>query len=133
MASPTQRTLTFFRGLGYDAAVVEKYVTMPGQPHGIRQDAFGFIDILAFKDKGITAIQATSASNVSSRIKKILESPVARRWVCDPTRHILVIGWKKYAKPVDRKWWRHTMRYLTLGDFDGPTRRKHARRTAAVS
>lgn len=43
MSSPTQRTLAALRKLGYLAAVVEKW------NHGahIRQDLFGFIDVLA--------------------------------------------------------------------------------------
>jgi len=43
---------------------------------GIRQDLFGFIDVLAISDDGeVLAIQCTSKSNMSARIKKIESNP----------------------------------------------------------
>lgn len=134
MSSPTQRTLDLFRDDGFDVAVVEKYVTIPGRKFGVRRDAFGFIDILAFNSWNVTAIQATSTSNMQARVNKILESDVAFRWLSDGngTRLIVVVGWKKYAKPKDRKWWRHTTRYIMLEDFD-EARRQQSRQPAAVS
>ena len=135
MASPTQRTLAFLREEGYDAAVVERYLTIPGRHIGVRQDAFGFIDILAFDDgSSVVAVQATSTSNMGARVNKILASPVAARWIqAYPFRHIWVIGWKKYAKPVGRKWWRHTIRYLHQEDFDAAARRQQSDQPATVS
>lgn len=134
MSSPTQRTLDLFRDDGFDVAVVEKYVTIPGRAFGVRRDAFGFIDILAFNKWNTTAIQATSTSNMVARINKILESEVAHRWLDagNGMRLIVVVGWKKYAKSVDRKWWRPTLRYITREDFD-EARRQQSRQPAAVS
>jgi hypothetical protein len=52
--------------------VVERWI--PGA--NIRKDLFGFIDILAVGIGGdVLAVQATSRSNVSSRIKKIADHP----------------------------------------------------------
>ena len=39
-----------------------------------RRDLFGFIDILAIKDADVIAIQATTRSHVSDRVKKIENS-----------------------------------------------------------
>ena len=67
--SPTSRTLAVLREQGYIVAIVEKW-----NPHArIRQDLFGFIDILAIKRDETLAVQAT-ASGVSDRIKKIMAS-----------------------------------------------------------
>jgi len=60
----------------------------------IRQDLYGFIDILCVKDGKTVAVQSTSYSNVSARIKKIqgLDSyPIVKSagW------EIVVHGWKK--------------------------------------
>ena len=67
--SPTSRTLAVLREQGYTVAIGEKW-----NPHArIRQDLFGFIDILAIKRDETLAVQAT-ASGVSDRIKKIMAS-----------------------------------------------------------
>jgi carbonic anhydrase len=39
----------------------------------IRQDLWGFVDILGLRGKEIIAVQTTSGSNVSARVKKINE------------------------------------------------------------
>lgn len=91
--TPTQRTLAECRKRGWRAAVVEKW-----NPHArIRQDLFGCVDILCLDDGDTIAIQATSGSNVSSRVRKITESEAlpdmrAAGWT------ILVWGWRKNAK-----------------------------------
>lgn len=105
--SPTQRTLAKLRGMGYAAAVTEHW-----NPHvGIRQDMFGFIDVLgvmgqadplaeieargAGEPPGFLAVQATTRG-VSERVAKILaldaEKGVARAWLAAGGR-IEVWGW----------------------------------------
>ena len=73
--SPTQRALELAREQGYRAAVVEKWnafaPTPDGKRRGIRQDLFGFIDVIAIREGETLAIQATSLGNVSDRVKKI--------------------------------------------------------------
>ena len=65
--SPTSRTLEVLREQGYTVAIVEKW-----NPHArIRQDLFGFIDILAIKGKEVLAVQTTTTTNMNARIKKI--------------------------------------------------------------
>ena len=70
-ASPTARTLAELRKRGYIVAVVERW-----NPYArIRQDLFGFIDVLAIKSDPpeVLAVQATSGSNHAARVRKILE------------------------------------------------------------
>lgn len=88
---------------------------------GIRRDLFGFIDIVALGQGDIIAVQCTSTGNLGARSTKI---KVERRteaieWLSSGGR-IWLVGWKKYAKPVERKWWRHTLRELRLVDFALP-------------
>lgn len=90
MNSPTQRSLKHIRDAGYHAEVTEKWNPWAK----IRQDLFGFIDIVAVGKKETVGIQTTSYSNMSARIKKILDSPVlpilqASGW------KIVCHGWKK--------------------------------------
>jgi hypothetical protein len=80
--SPTQRSLAKLRNEGYRVAVVERW-----NPHArIRQDLFGVVDVLAIKDGETLAVQATSGSNVSSRVRKIAEA--------EATADIRAAGWR---------------------------------------
>lgn len=88
--SPTQRTLAIMRERGYLCGVVEKW-----NPHArIRQDLYGFIDVLCVKENEVVGVQATSLANVSARITKISEheniGPVRKAGI-----RILVHGWGK--------------------------------------
>lgn len=70
--TPTQLTLRHLRDAGWP--VVE--VTEHWNPHArIRQDLFGFVDVVAIGPDGTLAVQTTSATNVSARIRKIAEHP----------------------------------------------------------
>lgn len=67
--SPTELTLREARKRGWTAAVTERW-----NPYAkIRQDLFGFIDVLCLADARVIGIQATSYSNISSRVNKIAE------------------------------------------------------------
>lgn len=92
MPSPTQRSLAHLREEGYVVAIVERW-----NPHArIRQDLFGFIDLLAIRKGETLAVQVT-ASGVSSRIKKIMESDYLNA-VRDAGWRIVVHGWRKNSK-----------------------------------
>ena len=111
--SPTQRSLSMLRGRGFTCAITEHW-----NPHvKIRQDLYGFIDLL-YLDRhtmGVVAVQTTSGSNVSSRVAKVKASDKAALWlVCG--NQIVVHGWKRYAKQVERKWWRCREVWLALDD-----------------
>jgi hypothetical protein len=90
--SPTQRSLKYLRDEGYLVAIVEHW-----QPFArIRQDLFGFIDLLAIRRDETLAVQVT-ASGVSSRVKKIEASPHLGR-VREAGWQLHVHGWRKNSK-----------------------------------
>jgi hypothetical protein len=95
VTSPTQRSLAKLRADGWNAEVVERFNPHAG-PHGIRQDLFGFIDVVALGDT-ILAVQATS-TGVAARKAKILaleaETGIPGRWVRSGGR-LEVWGWAK--------------------------------------
>lgn len=90
MSSPTQRTLAHLRRAGYPLVqVVERW-----NPHArIRQDLFGIIDVVAV-GADIVGVQATSASNVAARVRKLTDSP-ALPILRKAGIRVLVHGWRK--------------------------------------
>ncbi len=93
MTSPTQRSLAHMRKLGYVAAITEKW----NQFARIRQDLFGFIDVLCLGNNEVIGVQTTSGSNVAARVAKIAahENVGAVR---KAGIRIVVHGWRKDAK-----------------------------------
>jgi hypothetical protein len=91
--SPTERSLKLLRKEGWRVAVVEKW-----NPHAkVRQDLFGFADLIAFGAPGIvTLVQVTSYSNMSSRRAKIRANEIADAWLL--SYRIELHGWKKVGK-----------------------------------
>lgn len=93
--SNTSRSKKLLESRGYTVAIVERW-----NPHArIRQDLYGFIDLLGVKPDKTLAVQTTSRDHISSRRAKILESdkyyPVkSAGW------NIEVHGWYK----VGRLW-----------------------------
>ena len=100
MNSPTSRSLKELRRLGYTCAVVEHW----NQYAGIRQDLFGFIDILAIADDVILGVQATSASNHSARVKKSKAHPNYTKWL-DAGGKFEVWSWRLAGARGKRKMW----------------------------
>lgn len=97
--SPTQRTLELMKSRGYVCAIVEKW-----NAHArIRQDLFGFIDVLCVKEGEVVGVQTTSGSGDVARIKKIMEHenfPVVAR-----AMRIIVHGWRKIKGGGSRLTW----------------------------
>lgn len=90
--SPTQRSLAYLREQGYLVAIVERW-----NPHArIRQDLWGWCDLLAIRKSEVLAVQVT-ASAVSDRIKKIQESETVAA-VRDAGIRIEVHGHRKNSK-----------------------------------
>jgi len=112
-ASPTARSLAHARKMGWLAGVVEKW-----NPHArIRQDLLGFIDLIVLDSlAGTLAVQATSASNVSSRVAKIKASENAARWLAEGNR-VQVWGWKRIPKG---KSCRYELRVVEIAAADFP-------------
>ena len=94
MPSPTQRTIKYFNAHGWQIGIVERFNPHVGE-YGIRQDLFGFVDLVAFKGEQVLFVQATS-SGVASRIDKILDNEIAHAWL-DGGHYIHVIGWRELA------------------------------------
>lgn len=90
--SPTQRSLKHMRGLGYTCAIVEHWNPFAH----IRQDLFGFIDVLCVKGEDIVGVQTTSGDHVAERVAKIVAH---ENWplVCNAIT-VIVHGWRKSAK-----------------------------------
>lgn len=91
--TPTQRSLDYLRKQGYRVAIVERW-----NAHArIRQDLFGCIDLLAIKDGETLAVQTTSGSNVSARVKKIAEAEAIGD-IRNAGWSFHVHGWRKNSK-----------------------------------
>lgn len=89
--SPTKLTLRHLRDEGWPLVeVVERW-----NPHArIRQDLFGFIDVIAVRPNETIAVQTTSLANVSSRVTKIADHPNIGA-VREAGWRIVVHGWAK--------------------------------------
>jgi len=74
MTSPTQRSIKMLKEDGWAVAIVERW-----NPYArIRQDLFGFADLVAIKeDQPAMFVQTTSGSNLAARRHKILENKEA--------------------------------------------------------
>jgi carbonic anhydrase len=91
--SPTSRTLADLRADGWTAEVVEHW-----NPHArVRQDLWGFVDILAVRNGETLGVQATSDANVAARVRKIAEHPNIGA-VRDAGWRLEVWGWKKKGR-----------------------------------
>lgn len=112
--SPTQRTLKKLRDEGWTAWIVEKW-----NAHAkIRQDLFGFIDIVAIKSgEPVLGVQATSGSNTSARVKKAIEIPALRTWL-ETGSKFTVWGWKKKGARSKRKTWQVNEYPIHLEDLE---------------
>lgn len=105
--SPTSRTLRYLREQGHLCEVVEKWNHITHT----RKDLFDILDLISVKGDKVYGIQATSTGNVMARVTKILENENTP--ILLEAMEIWVIGFKKYAKPVNRKWWRPSFRQIT--------------------
>jgi len=90
-ASPTQRSLAYMRELGFLCQVVEHWNPFAH----VRQDLYGFIDVLCVKDEDIVGVQACIGSDVSTRMHKIIEH--ANYPVVISAIRIVIQGWRKNA------------------------------------
>ena len=111
--SPTQRTLKAMKDQGRLCGIVERFNPHVGT-HGIRQDLFGFIDIIAIDPvDGIVAIQSCG-QDFSGHIKKIQEE-----------RNEIAFEWMKHAK-CELWGWRKVKNKLKGGGY-GKSMRWQAR------
>jgi len=111
--SPTQRSLKKLRSEGYSVGITEHYNSFIG----IRQDLFGFIDLIAIKPGEILAVQTTTAVNQSARVKKIKGIPESLKWL-QAGGKLVVHGWSKKGARGKRKLWECNVIDITMDSED---------------
>jgi hypothetical protein len=97
----TQRSLKLLREDGYECAIVERWNPFAH----IRQDLFGFIDILCLcPHRGILGVQTTVAGEIKRRREKIAAEPRARMFLAAGGQ-IVIHGWKKATRNDNARRW----------------------------
>lgn len=92
-AAPTmQLSLQHLRQLGYLCAVAERWIPNPSGGAQVKQDMFGFIDIVALRDGETLGVQTTSRTNAAARARKIAQHPDLPS-VLSAGWRIVVHGW----------------------------------------
>lgn len=103
--SATARTLELLRKDGYHVWIVEK--TIPFR--GIKLDAFGFMDILAYRpnDSVVVAVQSTVGGEHARHVRKYADNPKVQRLILDwITKHkFVIVSWRKAGARGKRKLW----------------------------
>lgn len=77
MSSPSARAKKEYKCRGCSVYVTEKWNAFAG----VRQDAFGFGDLLVICEPDIVLVQVTSGDNHLARKKKILSIPESFKWL----------------------------------------------------
>lgn len=118
--SPVQRTMRALRERGTICAVVEKWNPYGGD-HGIRQDLFGILDIIALDPvRGVIGIQACSQSS-ASHLRKIKEDKVQETidWLSTPGTKFELYCWRKLKikRGGKAKRWYPKITELSMEDF----------------
>lgn len=117
--SPTQRTIRELKNQGRRCAIVERWNQHAG-PHGIRQDLFGIIDVLALDpERGVVGIQCCG-QDFAGHIRKITEerSHETIDWLETPGTSLEVWGWRKVKLKRGGKAmrWKPRIQEITLED-----------------
>ena len=98
--SPTQRTLRELRNQGRVAAVVERW-NQHGGTHGIRQDLFGIVDVLALDPKrGFVGVQACAGSGFAAHFRKLTidNAQASLDWLQTPGGVLEIWAWRKLVR-----------------------------------
>ena len=118
--SPTQRTLRELRSQGRVCAIVEKWNAFVG-PHGIRQDLFGIIDVIALDpERGVVGVQSCGSS-FSEHLDKLLNERTQEciDWLETPGTVLELWGWRKVKLKRGGKAvrWKPRMLEITMEYF----------------
>lgn len=119
--TPTQRTLRALREQGRVCAIVERWNQHVG-PHGVRQDLFGIIDIIALDPtRGVVGIQSCGG-DFAAHERTILEERMQESmdWLSTPGTALELWGWRKVKLKRGGKAmrWQPRVREFTLVDFE---------------
>lgn len=109
--SPTQRSLKELRKTWPLVQITEKWNPFAK----VRQDLYGFCDVLCCGGDYILAVQTTSGSNVSARYEKLRYLPAVTHWLQSSSRQLVIHGWRKTGERGKRKIWDCRTVNLKLG------------------
>lgn len=114
---PTQRTLEMLREEGTTAQVVERWQMIPGHPGGgVRQDLFGFIDVIAIQGDVTLGIQCCADSGHSAHVSKCKAEPRCAEWLKGRDRKVEIHSWGLRGGKGKPKRWKLRIAQLTY-DF----------------
>lgn len=121
--TPTQRTIRELKNNGRKCAIVEKWNPHVG-PHGIRQDLWGIIDVLALDpEQGVIGIQCCAGSGFSAHWRKITEERAQDTidWLQTPGTRLELWAWRKVKLKRGGKAevWRPRVKEICVGDVEG--------------
>ena len=118
---PTQRTLKYYRDLGFFCDMVERWIPNYAHPGGgFRKDWAGFADILAFRPgDDISVLIQSCGSSYAEHHRKMIDNPIAPQWIMSPHRKLFLIAWRKHKKKRGGKamYWSPRIKEYTLFDF----------------
>lgn len=117
--TPTQRTLRALRQRGLICAIVEKWNQYAG-PHGMRQDLFGIIDVLALDpQRGVIGVQSCGSS-FSEHLKKLTTEKAQETsdWLSTPGTSLELWGWRKVKikRGGKAERWEPRVKQISLND-----------------
>jgi hypothetical protein len=118
--TPTQRTIRELRNQGRRCGIVERFNAHVGA-HGIRQDLFGIIDIIALDpERGVVGIQSCGSA-FAAHERTILEEQreATEDWLSTPGTALELWGWRKVKLHRGGKAmrWSPRIREFTLADL----------------
>jgi hypothetical protein len=87
----------------------------------VRQDLFGFIDVLCVCENIVIAVQTTTGDNVSHRYEKMRYLPAVVHWLSAPSRKLVIHGWSKRGERGKRKTWTCREVHLKLNETGAVT------------
>lgn len=115
--TPTQRTIRELKNQGRKCGIVERFNHHVGS-HGIRQDLFGIIDIIALDpERGVIGIQ-TTGNDFSGHLKKITDEMAQSTvdWLQTPGAFLELWAWRKVKLKRGGKAmvWRPRIKEITI-------------------
>jgi len=115
----TARTLEFFKNLGYEVGVVERFLGYAGK-FGQRKDLFGIIDVVGIRKNETIGIQSCGQA-FAKHDKKILTSEYSIKWLESKDRKLFLVGWRKVKLKRGSKAirWKPRIKEYTWDDFIG--------------
>jgi hypothetical protein len=119
--SNVQRTLRELRDQGRVCAVVERRNQFVG-PHGISEDLFGIIDVLALDPaRGVVGVQVCG-QDFAGHVRKITEEKRQEtyEWLRTPGTVLEIWGWRKVKAKRGGKLmlWKPRVQEITMEDLE---------------